>query len=300
MESFNERIEKLRNLIETSDHIIIGAGAGLSTAAGIEYGGERFKKHFADFIKKYDFTDMYTSGFYPFKSEEEKWAYWARHISVNNVDMPATALYGKLLGLVEDKDYFVITTNVDDQFFKTGFDPDRVFATQGTYAKIQCANACHDTLYDDADFVHECLEKTDDDLKIPSDLVPVCPVCGREMVPYLRSDDKFIEDEEWHVHSGAYHNFVLDAKYDKTLLLEFGVGFNTPIIIRLPFDAYNMNFKNWNLARFNRSHLEYSVNIDGRYHLYPLEASSRIPDGIMDSYLPFDEDIECIIDKLLE
>lgn len=132
MESLSERIEKLSNLIETSDHIIIGAGAGLSTSAGIEYGGERFKKHFADFIKKYDFTDMYTSGFYPFKSEEEKWAYWARHISVNNVDMPATSLYGKLLDLVEDKDYFVITTNVDDQFFKTGFDPDRVFATQGT------------------------------------------------------------------------------------------------------------------------------------------------------------------------
>ena len=300
MESFNERIEKLSNLIETSDHIIIGAGAGLSTSAGIEYGGERFKKHFADFIKKYDFTDMYTSGFYPFKSEEEKWAYWARHISVNNVDMPATSLYGKLLDLVEDKDYFVITTNVDDQFFKTGFDPDRVFATQGTYAKLQCSDACHDKLYDDADFVHECLEKTDADLKIPSDLVPVCPVCGKSMMPYLRVDDKFIEDEEWHVHSDAYHNFVLDAKYDKTLLLEFGVGFNTPIIIRLPFDAYNMNFKNWNLARFNRSHLEYSVNIGGRYHLYPLEASSRLPEGIMDSYLPFDEDIECIMDKLLE
>lgn len=300
MESLNERIEKLRNLMETSDHIIIGAGSGLSTAAGLDYGGERFKRHFTDFIKKYDFTDMYTSSFYPFKSEEEKWAYWALHISVNNVDMQATALYKKLLDLVRDRDYFVITTNVDDQFFKAGFDEKRIFATQGTYAKLQCANACHDGLYDDEDFVHECLEKTDADLKIPSDLVPKCPVCDREMMPYLRADDKFIEDEHWHERSDAYHNFVLDAKYDKTLLLEFGVGFNTPIIIRLPFDQYNMHFENWNLARFNRSHLEYSVNIEGRYHLYPLEASSRLPGGIVDTYLPFDEDIESIIDELLE
>lgn len=300
MENLNERVEKLRNLIETCDHIIIGAGAGLSTSAGIEYGGERFEKNFQDFIKKYGFTDMYTSGFYPFKSEEEKWAYWARHISMNNVDMPATGLYKKLLDLVGHKDYFVITTNVDDQFFKAGFDSNRVFATQGTYAKLQCSNACHDTLYDNADFVHECLEKTDEDLKIPSELVPVCPVCGEPMTTYLRVDDKFIEDEEWHMHSGAYHNFVADAKYDKTILLEFGIGFNTPIIIRLPFDAYNMNFKNWNLARFNRSHLEYSVNVDGSYHLYPLEAFSRLPDGVAERYLPFDEDIEIIIDKLIE
>lgn len=301
MQDISKRFKKLQNLLETSDHIIIGAGAGLSTAAGIDYGGDRFKNNFQDFIDKYGFTDMYTSGFYPFKTEEEKWAYWARHIYMNNIGMSATDLYKQLLELVKDKDYFVISTNVDDQFLKSGFNPDKVFATQGSYRYLQCAKACHNKLYDATELDKKMLDNTSPDLKIPTELVPKCPVCGGPMELNLRKDNYFVEDEHWHKQSQAYHNYLNDAEDDKTLLLELGVGYNTPSIIRFPFETMTNKFSKWNLARFNRDHLEVVVNEHGEYKLLPVERidTYNLENNFKERYIPFYEDIESTIRKLL-
>jgi len=280
MNDLSDRINKTKRLIDESDYVLIGAGAGLSTAAGIDYGGERFQKYFADYIEQYNFTDMYTSSFYDFETEEEFWAYWARHIYVNNVGMGSTQLYEKLLKLVENKNYFVISTNVDDQFTKSGFESSRIFLIQGSYRFIQCKNACHDSLYDDSSMVKEMLKETTRDLKIPSNLIPSCPVCGGPMDVNLRKDDKFVQDEYWYKQHKAYVDFINKAKYDKTVLLEFGVGFNTPGIIRFPFESMTSKISKWNLVRFNKSHIELSLHIENQY-------------------TPFTEDIESIIDELL-
>lgn len=280
MNNLSDRIEKTKKLINESDYILIGAGAGLSTAAGIDYGGERFQKYFADYIERYNFTDMYTSSFYDFETEEEFWAYWARHIYVNNVGMGSTELYEKLLKLVENKNYFIISTNVDDQFIKSGFESSRIFSIQGSYRFIQCKRACHDSLYDDSDMVKEMLKETTEELKIPSNLIPSCPVCGGPMDVNLRKDDNFVQDEYWYKQHQAYVNFINKAKYDKTVLLEFGVGFNTPGIIRFPFESMTSKINKWNLVRFNKSHTELSLHIENQY-------------------TPFTEDIEAIIDELL-
>lgn len=280
MNDLSDRIEKTKKLIDESGYILIGAGAGLSTAAGIDYGGTRFQKYFADYIEQYNFTDMYTSSFHDFETEEEFWAYWARHIYVNNVGMGSTELYEKLLKLVEDKNYFVITTNVDDQFIKSGFESSRIFTIQGSYRFIQCKTPCHDSLYDDSNMVKEMLKETTEELKIPSNLIPSCPVCGGPMDVNLRKDNNFVQDEYWYKQHQAYVNFINKAKYDKTVLLEFGVGFNTPGIIRFPFESMTSKINKWNLVRFNKSHLELSLHIENQY-------------------TPFTEDIESIIDKLL-
>jgi NAD-dependent SIR2 family protein deacetylase len=181
MDKFVLRLDKAKKAIDEADYIIIGAGAGLSTAAGIDYTGERFEKYFKDFIEEYGFTDMYSSGFYPFESQEEKWAYWARHVFANRYDVGKTGVYQKLLKLVEDKEYFVLTTNVEHQFWINGFDDERIFATQGDYGLLQCEKACHDRLYPNKEQVFEWVEKTED-FRIPSDLVPKCPVCGGDIL----------------------------------------------------------------------------------------------------------------------
>lgn len=301
MKELSERINQLQNLLEESDHVIIGGGAGLSTAAGIDYGGERFTSNFKEFIEKYNFTDMYTAGFYPFKSQEEKWAYWAKHVYMNNIGMGSTELYKKLYDLVKDKNYFVITTNVDDQFVKSGFDDEKVFATQGSYRLIQCKNACHDKLYDDTEIVKEMMANTDSELKIPSDLVPKCPVCGRDMELNLRIDNNFVEDETWHKHNNDYHDFVNNAKKGKTLLLEFGVGFNTPAIIRFPFESIAAQYDDWNLVRFNKDNLELVVVQNNQASLLPVSKLDdiKLSNNFQDRYIPFSEDIELVIDELL-
>ena len=300
MKEFNERANKLKELIEDADYILIGAGAGLSAAAGLEYGGKRFTDNFPDFIEKYGFPDMYSSMFYPFKSSEERWAYYARHAYINNTGMEGTELYKKLLNLVKGKDYFVITTNTDDQFLKSGFSKERFFRTQGSYSKLQCSKACHKKLYDDSELILEMMEKTDDDLKIPSELVPKCPVCGEEMDLNLRKDSYFVEDEEWHEQNQAYVDFRRKAMNGKLLLLEFGIGYNTPIIIRFPFDDLMKNNENVNLARFNRSSLELTVQHNGNYYLVPEnQLDSYISPDIKERYIPFDEDIGEVLDKLI-
>lgn len=301
MNEFKERLNKIAQLLDESDNIIIGAGAGLSTAAGIEYDGKRFTDNFQEFIDKYDMTDMYTSGFYPFDTEEEKWAYWARHIYLNNVGMQSTKLYTKLYDLVKDKNYFVITTNVDDQFFKSNFEASRVFATQGSYNYIQCSKGCHPKVYKNSQLIKEMINSTDKDLKIPSNLVPKCPVCDGPMDPHLRKDHYFVEDEHWHYQSNAYNEFINSCVNEKTLLLEFGIGFNTPSIIRFPFEQMTYKIKDWTLARFNRSHFEVAVEYHKTWKLMTPEELSKIDafNDFLSRYIRFSEDIEEVLDNLL-
>ena len=208
IDKFVLRLDKAKKAIDEADYILIGAGAGLSTAAGIEYTGERFEKYFHDFIEEYGFTDMYSSGFYPFKTQEEKWAYWARHVYANRYDVGKTSVYQKLLELVEGKEYFVLTTNVESQFWINGFEDSRIFATQGDYGLLQCKTPCHHKLYSNREQVLEWVEKTEN-FRIPTELVPKCPVCGGEMELNLRVDNTFVEDGKWHQMNHNYSKLQL-------------------------------------------------------------------------------------------
>ena len=232
-------IEKLLKALHEADAVVVGAGAGLSTAAGFTYSGERFQQHFADFINKYGFTDMYSAGFYPFPTEEEKWAYWSRHIYYNRYLPAPKPVYDNLLKLLKDKDYFVITTNVDHQFQKAGFDKQRLFYTQGDYGLFQCATPCHQKTYDNEEVVRRMIAEQMD-LRIPSELVPKCSVCGGRMEVNLRSDETFVEDEGWHAASERYADFIRRHLHDKILFLDLGSGGNTPIVFKIPFIKWTM------------------------------------------------------------
>ena len=237
-DAYEDHIKKSTELIKNADAVIIGAGAGASTAAGIQYGGKRFTENFAEFIEKYGghyMTDMYAAGFYPFPSEEAKWGYWSKHALMNRFEPPALPLYTQLYDIVKDKAYFVLTTNVDHQFFKSGFSADRIFATQGDYGKIQCQRGCHLKTYD-AESLFRKMDAERKDCLIPSELVPKCPVCGGKMAMHLRCDNYFVEDEQWHEAADRYADFLEQNKAKKVVLIELGVGFNTPIIIRFPFE----------------------------------------------------------------
>ena len=243
-------IEKLHKALCEADAVVVGAGAGLSTAAGFTYSGERFQKHFTDFISKYGFTDMYSAGFYPFPNEEEKWAYWSRHIYYNRYVPAPKPVYDNLLKLLKDKDYFVITTNVDHQFQKAGFDKQRLFYTQGDYGLFQCAKPCHQKTYDNEEVVKRMIAEQMD-LRIPSELVPKCPVCGGRMEVNLRSDETFVEDEGWHAASERYAGFIGRHLHDKTLFLDLGSGGNTPIVFKIPFIRWTMQNPNAVYATVN-------------------------------------------------
>ena len=242
-ENISDNIEKLKEKIRTADAVVIGAGAGLSTAAGFTYSGERFEKYFSDFRKKYGFEDMYSGGFYPYRTPEEHWAYWSRYIFVNRYQDTPKPVYENLLKLVADKDYFVITTNVDHCFQKEGFDKKRLFYTQGDYGLFQCSEPCCQETFDNEAAVLEMLNRQKD-MKIPTELLPVCPHCGKPLTMNLRSDDKFVEDEGWHLASERYENFLRTRANEKILFLELGVGYNTPVIIKYPF--WQMTAKNPN------------------------------------------------------
>ena len=257
-------ILKISKWIEEADAILIGAGAGLTDAAGIHYQGKKFEKDFKDFIKKYQITDLYTSSFYPFKTEEERWAYWAKHIYFSYYERRKTRLYQKLYDLVKKKDYFVITTNTDGQFLSNGFDKDRVFEVQGSYSKLQCATPCHKKLYDNEELIKKLLENIDEDLKVPKTLVPKCPVCSGNMTPNLRCDATFVEDDNWHRMEKAYHDFLINNSKKKVLLLEFGIGFNTPGIIRFPFEEMTFTHDNFKLIRMNKAFAETPKSIQKR------------------------------------
>ena len=241
--SCSEQLERLKAALQDCDAIVIGAGSGLSTAAGFTYTGERFEKYFSDFAQKYGIQDMYSGGFYPFATPEEHWAYWSRYIYINRYMDAPKPVYNGLLKLVQDKDYFVITTNVDHCFQKAGFDKKRMFYTQGDYGLFQCSEPCCQETFDNEAVIREMMERQED-MKIPTELLPTCPHCGKPMTMNLRSDNKFVEDEDWHRAAERYENFLRTRAGQKILFLEFGVGYNTPVIIKYPF--WQMTAKNPN------------------------------------------------------
>ncbi len=238
---FSEKIAKLRDALCDCDAVVIGAGAGLSTAAGFVYDGERFDSLFPDFKVKYGFKDMYTAGFYPFPTPEEHWAYWSRFVYANRYQDAPEPLYEQLLSLVRDKDYFVITTNVDHCFQKAGFDKQRLFYTQGDYGLFQCKRPCRQETFDNEAVIRQMVERQAN-MRVPTELVPRCPHCGRPMTMNLRCDDTFVEDEGWHAAKARYEQFLKEHKRQKILFLELGVGYNTPVIIKYPF--WQMTAKN--------------------------------------------------------
>ena len=244
-------IDRLRDALRSAEAVVIGAGAGLSTSAGYVYSGERFERYFGDFRRKYRYGDMYSGGFYPYATLEEQWAYWSRYIHINRYMDPPKPVYENLLALVKDRNYFVITTNVDHCFQRAGFDKRRLFYTQGDYGLWQCSKPCHRATYDNRETVHRMVEAQgflvagNGDLTlpggvtpamaVPTELVPRCPRCGRPMSMNLRADDTFVEDEGWRAHAMLYHNYLEEHRTRKTLFMELGVGANTPTIVKVPF-----------------------------------------------------------------
>lgn len=262
-QNYSDKLEKLRRALSSADAVVIGAGAGLSASAGFVYGGERFRRYFADFEAKYGFHDMYSGGFYPFPSPEEYWAYWSRFITVNRYTDPPKPVYGELLRLVRDKDYFVITTNVDHCFQKAGFEKKRLFYTQGDYGLFQCSKPCCQKTYDNEKTVREMTARQKD-MKIPSELIPKCPVCGAPMTMNLRSDEAFAEDEGWHAAAERFESFLRSRGGKSVLYLELGVGFNTPSIIKYPF---------WRLTAENSGAVYACVNYGEA--VYPAEIGKQ-------------------------
>ncbi len=240
-ESYWGQIDRLKNQIEAADVIVVGAGAGLSTSAGFTYSGGRFQKYFSDFAAKYGFHDMYSGGFYPYSTLEEHWAYWSRYIYINRYMDAPKPVYDDLLALVHAKDHFVITTNVDHCFQKAGFDKKRLFYTQDDYGLFQCSEPCCSETFDNEDVVRRMLAEQKN-MRVPAELLPVCPHCGKPLTMNLRSDDKFVEDEGWHQAAERYGLFIRRHQNTRILFLELGVGYNTPAIIKYPF--WQMTAKN--------------------------------------------------------
>ena len=269
---YSAEIDRLKKEIQNADVIVIGAGAGLSTAAGFTYSGERFERFFSDFEAKYGFHDMYSGGFFPFETPEEMWAYWSRFIWCNRYMDIDNGTYKRLFELIKDKDYFVITTNVDHQFQKAGFDKTRLFYTQGDYGLFQCSEPCHAQTYDSETQVKDMIE-FQEDMKIPTELIPKCPKCGKPMTMNLKSDDKFVEDEGWHKAAERYDDFLQSHKGQHILFMELGVGYNTPVIIKYPF--WKMTAKNpkavYACLNYGEAYspdeiVEQSICIDGDIH----------------------------------
>ena len=279
MEEYKLRINKMKQLLKEADCILIGAGSGLSTAAGLKYSGENFQKNYKEFMQKYHFEDLYSASFYEFKTQEEKWAFFSKMILLNRYNKPLT-LYKELYDIVKDKNYFVITTNVDGQFEISGFDKEKIFAVQGDYKYLQCENACHNKLYDNSEIVKKWTANMKE-CKIPSELVMKCPVCGGNMDMNLRKDDKFVQDENWYKQLKAYKDFLKEMKNKNVVLLEIGVGFNTPGIIRFPFEKMTIENSKTRLIRINKNYLKCFLDI-------------------ADKAITFTEEVKQILDDLKE
>ena len=258
-----EKLARLQEALDTADAVVIGAGSGLSTSAGLTYSGERFERTFGDFQAKYHIRDMYSGGFYPFQSLEEYWAWWSRQILVNRYEKAPKPVYDQLLELVRDKDYFVLTTNVDHQFQLAGFDKGRLFYTQGDYGLWQCSRPCHQETYGNEEAVRRMVAEQRD-MKIPPELIPRCPRCGRPMTMNLRIDDTFVQDGGWYAAARRYEDFLRRHQGRKLLLLELGVGGNTPVIIKYPF---------WKMTLENRKATYACVNLEESY--VPREIQKR-------------------------
>lgn len=274
-----ERVAAFKKALVEADYVLIGGGSGASTAAGILYSGPSFEEFFADFVAEYGFTDLYSASFYEFSTQEERWAFNSRLIQFAMLNHSKLPLYCKLYDVVRDKPHFVITTNVDAQFIRSGFDPNNIFATQGQYNLMQCSEPCHNKLYPLDDLVPLML-KEQKDRKIPSNLVPRCPRCGKNMSLNLRGDDTFVEDDSWHESCARYNAFLEKALQDgkKLLLIEIGVGFNTPGIIRIPFERLKIGSENVTLVRMNKE--------------YP----GPMVEKAAERHISFSEDISSILD----
>ncbi len=276
--NYSDNIQKLKKALDECVAVVIGAGAGLSTSAGFVYNGERFEKYFSEFGKKYGFKDMYSGGFYPYKTPEEMWAYWSKFIFVNRYMDAPKQVYNELFELVKDKDYFVITTNVDHCFQKAGFDKKRLFYTQGDYGLFQCSEPCCNETFENEDMIR-AMVKQQSDLRIPTELIPKCPHCGKPLTMNLRSDYKFVEDEGWHEAAARYENFIRTRK-GKVLFFELGVGYNTPVIIKYPF---------WQMTANNPDAAYACINY----------GEAVCPEAIADRSICIDGDIGEAIEKLL-
>ena len=274
------KIEQLREKIENADAVLIGAGAGLSTSAGFTYSGDRFKQYFSDFIEKYHFRNMYEGGFYPFDSLEEHWAYWSRYIYINRYMDAPKPVYENLFELVGKKDYFVLTTNVDHCFQKAGFAKERLFYTQGDYGLFQCQTPCKPYTYDNETQVKRMAEEQKD-TRIPTELIPKCPVCGKPMTMNLRADATFVQDEGWNIHAGYYEKFLNAHKKSKILFLELGVGYNTPGIIKYPFWQMTANNKNAEYICINKG-------------------EATVPNEIKTRSIEIDADIYDVLNEILQ
>ena len=264
MSSSSAQLERLREALNHADAVVIGAGSGLSTAAGFTYDGERMERYFSDFAAKYGFRDMYSGGFYPFPTPEEHWAYWSRYICINRYLDAPKPVYDDLLALVKEKDYFVLTTNVDHCFQKAGFDKKRLFYTQGDYGLFQCSGPCCRETFDNEAVIREMVARQAD-MRVPTELLPVCPHCGRPMTTNLRADDKFVEDEGWHTAAERYENFLRTRGEQRLLFLELGVGYNTPGIIKYPF---------WRMTARNPAAVYASLNLGGAVTMQGIENRS--------------------------
>ena len=280
MEEYSSRILQAKQAIKQADYIIIGAGSGLSTAAGLLYSGEKFEKDFREFIEKYHFDNLYSASFYEFKTQEEKWAFFAKMIKLNRYNEKPLKLYQELYEIVKNKEYFVLSTNVDGQFYNRGFDKDKIFEVQGDYSYLQCENACHNKLYNNKELVEKWLRNTKN-CKIPSDLVMKCPVCGGNMDMNLRKDANFVQDENWYRQSEKYEDFLSRSKGKNVVLLEIGVGFNTPGIIRFPFERMTAISEKTTLIRINKDYPNPMLEIKNKT-------------------ISFDEDTNKIIEDLKE
>ena len=269
MRDYSAKLERLRTALRDADAVVVGAGAGLSTAAGFTYSGERFERHFSDFAEKYGFRDMYSGGFYPFPTKEEFWAYWSRYILVNRYQDAPKPVYDELLALLADKDYFVITTNVDHCFQKAGFDKKRLFYTQGDYGLFQCSRPCCRETFDNEAVIRQMVERQEN-MRVPTELIPRCPHCGSPMSMNLRCDDTFVQDEGWYAAAERYENFLRTRKGQKLLFWELGVGYNTPVIIKYPF---------WQMTAKNPQATYACVNLGGAVTMRGLEERAILIDG---------------------
>lgn len=263
IENYSVQIDELKKKLNECDAVVIGAGAGLSAAAGFAYSGERFNKYFSDFKVKYGLDDMYYGGFYPYRTSEEFWAYWSRYIYINRYLDAPTDLYNKLYNLVKDKDYFVITTNVDHCFQKAGFDKKRLFYTQGDYGLFQCSEPCSNETFDNEEIIKAMYEQQKD-MKIPSTLIPKCPHCGKPLTTNLRCDNKFVQDDGWYKANERYSDFIRRHRNLNVLFLEIGVGYNTPVIIKYPFWQMTVQNSKAVYACINKSDADCPKEIEQR------------------------------------
>lgn len=277
MEEYSSRILQAKQAIKQADYIIIGAGSGLSTAAGLLYSGEKFEKDFREFIEKYHFDNLYSASFYEFKTQEEKWAFFAKMIKLNRYNEKPLKLYQELYEIVKNKEYFVLSTNVDGQFYNSGFDKDKIFEVQGDYSYLQCENACHNKLYNNKELVEKWLRNTKN-CKIPSDLVMKCPVCGGNMDMNLRKDANFVQDENWYRQSEKYEDFLSRSKGKNVVLLEIGVGFNTPGIIRFPFERMTAISEKTTLIRINKDYPNPMLEIKNKTNSFDEDTNKIIED----------------------